>query len=520
MPIVGLTKEEKQPGRGLPRIAKLYKGDEKSPNKPGVDLDYFRVEFEPEFQGLQQTFEDLYGTQPRQLSNVMLIAPGVNGAFPTWNEEWNATGLLNRCDGETRVAHFDTQAQSVCTTPTPCTKQCRCKPSGTLKFMLSDFTEETGLLGVFSITTHSIYDIATIHNYLLEIARLRGKLTGVPFTFGRKRREVTGKIKGERKRITKSLIYMHVAPEYVKSTDFFQPQISTPALPAPSDAAIDAEIIDDDTTLTTPTLPDAQDSPETEGETDTSKVQKFRQGVTKRLEELEIDEAEFIKVLRYIAGNAGKGRPAATWEERMALPPVFAKAALVTIQSNYAHGWFQIAPAIETLYENLDEKEVEQIRTLAAGASQHFKPTVFTNPPTDTAPDTPDWMKDETVKKEFDEWLAYHFKGTVEVNIGATTDLRNAKTTVMNQALEQKAQFMADFAMWDGQKETWVLLTPDMRPMELQPEDDDNLQRLMEAYKTPEDGSGYQVARHAINPHLREDNTIKALTCTKEDIPF
>lgn len=223
MPIVGLTDQQPVIGGGLPRIATLYKGDEKPAegNRPGRDLKYFRVEFEPQFEALRDLWSELYDQEPKEFSPVFLAAPTVEEAFSTWMEEWTATAMLHRCDGEHQVAWYDKQTGNYARSRVKCAApECGCKRTGRLNLIFEDLVEASGILGYVAVTTHSLHDIITLHRYLSDIEGMYGRLTGVPFVFGRADREVSAphpKKKGERMKTTKSLLYIHVAPDFAKS---------------------------------------------------------------------------------------------------------------------------------------------------------------------------------------------------------------------------------------------------------------------------------------------------------------
>lgn len=229
MPIVGLTNERLSVGSGLPLIAKLFKGGEKPENgrRPGADLEYFRVEFDPQFAHLAPVFAEMYGEQPTEFSPIYLMAKTTDDAFASWKEEWDGSGgLLHRCNGVQQVNWRGADGQT-CEGTKPCAApSCKCKPIGRLKFLLPEFIDATGVLGYISVNTHSVNDILTIHRYLADIERLYGTLTQVPFVFGRASREVSaprqvkqangsyandGRIK-----TVKSLFYIHAHPSFTQ----------------------------------------------------------------------------------------------------------------------------------------------------------------------------------------------------------------------------------------------------------------------------------------------------------------
>lgn len=250
MPIKGLT-DETSIGSGLPIIARLYKGEEKPEggNRPGKDLDYFRVEFEPQFEYLRKDWEALYGEHPREFPRAYFAAPTVDEAFQAWKEEWTATVLLHRCDGESQVQWWDANAGAYFRSKKPCAApQCGCKATGRLNLILPDFLEVTGILGYIALTTHSVNDILTLYRYLNDIQRMYGQLNGVPFVFGRAKRVISVPKKdknangrGDRMRTSKSLLYIHVTGDFALNRLLPAMASAAPITPALSESAIDAE---------------------------------------------------------------------------------------------------------------------------------------------------------------------------------------------------------------------------------------------------------------------------------------
>lgn len=227
MPIIGLTDRL---GSGLERIAKLYKGDEKpeAGNRPGKDLEYFRIEFEPQYEHLRELWVELYGERPMEFEPVFVTAATTDEAFQSWKEEYNATTLLHRCDGENQVLWYNKDAAMMssakikCATTNEAAHVCNCKPSGRIDLMFPEFCALAGVLGVITLTTHSVFDIITLHSRLTMLQRINGSLIGVPLVFGRSKREVSapkmekGKRTGERMKVTKSLLYVHSTSEFTQ----------------------------------------------------------------------------------------------------------------------------------------------------------------------------------------------------------------------------------------------------------------------------------------------------------------
>lgn len=240
MPIKGLT-DETDSAAGLPCIARLYKGDEKekkinSKGKEyevmGRDLDYFRVEFEPpydepQYEYVRQIWLELYGDKPTEFEPVMLAAATVEEAFQSWKEDWTATTMLHRCDGEHQKNWFNPDTQTYMTAKIACAApKCQCKPVGRMRLLLPEFIQAAGVMGYISVSTHSLYDILTVHRYLSFIQSQYNRLTGVPFIFGRAEREVSAPkqvkqgndyVKSGRIKVAKSLFYMHVTSDFTQT---------------------------------------------------------------------------------------------------------------------------------------------------------------------------------------------------------------------------------------------------------------------------------------------------------------
>lgn len=235
MPIKNLTDKPTGFGAGFPRIGKLYKGAEKEPNRPGKDLDHFRIEFEPEFESLRPAWEELYGTSPSEFQPVILARDTVDEAFESWLEEWNQAGaLLRRCDGERVVRWYNDQTGVYIDDSKGIPCQCdpnnrACKQVGRLNLYFPEFIEKTGVLGYFAIQTHSFYDIVTIYKALTELERMRGSIAGLPLVFGRSRRTVSvpnPKQTGKRMRVQKSLVYIRPTAQF--TTEILLPEMATP----------------------------------------------------------------------------------------------------------------------------------------------------------------------------------------------------------------------------------------------------------------------------------------------------
>lgn len=237
MPIQGLVDKSASPARGLPQIGVLHKGAKKQEgsNKMPPDLDYFRVEFKPQFEHLRPVWERLYGKEPKEFTDVLLTAPTADQAFSYWKEEWTATTLVRRCDGVNIVRHWNAQTGKYSDIPQACAKACKCKQVGKLGLILREFVQATGVLGTVTLNTTSVEDIITIQSALTSVQALWGTLASVPFVLGRADKQITApdpKELGKRIKITKSLVYLHLSPEFARQ-QMLSTLAGTSALPAP-----------------------------------------------------------------------------------------------------------------------------------------------------------------------------------------------------------------------------------------------------------------------------------------------
>jgi hypothetical protein len=332
MPIYGLTDPASlRYGSGLPLIARLYKGAEKpeTGNRPGADLKHFRVEFEPQYEWLNEAWEALYGDKPTRFGPVFLAQNTLHEAFPTWKEEWSATAMLHRCDGRTQQRHYDTQTGAYVNTPTACQANgvpaCKCKPVGRLNLILPDLIEATGVMGFVSISTHSLHDILTISSYLNDILCMANKLSGISFIFGRAQEEISvpkpqGK-PGERIRVAKSLLYIHVDPDYTLSQLLPVLAQAQPLLNAGDGMVIKAP--DAPRQLPPPTA--TSDKPADHWTRDTKRIAKFLKW---SLDKLNMNDAAALAALR-VTDVGAQHISDFRWDERHAL------AALVAYKADY-----------------------------------------------------------------------------------------------------------------------------------------------------------------------------------------
>ena len=104
MPIKGMSHQKAE----FPEIGQLRKGSEKQVKKNskgeeytiwGKDLDHFR--FTSEIPEVEAAFASVYDGQPRMV-NIVLPFRTTDENLDAWQEEYTASSLVHRCDGQAR----------------------------------------------------------------------------------------------------------------------------------------------------------------------------------------------------------------------------------------------------------------------------------------------------------------------------------------------------------------------------------------------------------------------------------
>lgn len=223
MPIKGLTTNHEA---GFPEIGKIRKGDRKINDKqPGKDLDYFRFVTEDRAAGL--AFNQAFGDEPDELT-VYMPFPTTNENFIAWKEDWKASSLVHRCDGETCVI-WQTPNGKYSQEPRHCPGNC--KQVGRLKVILPALQR----MAYVTVLTTSIWDIINLHQNLSALEFLRGDLRGIPLILRRRWREIStpsGK-DSPRARRKKSLLTIEADPSWVSLQLEAQKQAALPTIAAP-----------------------------------------------------------------------------------------------------------------------------------------------------------------------------------------------------------------------------------------------------------------------------------------------
>ena len=211
MPIKGLTEQAR-----FPTIGQLRKGAPKPSNgrAPGKDLDYFR--FTSPDDGLEDAFRDAYGAEPRSLE-VYLPYPSADENFEAYLEEYAASGLLRRCDGERLIMKREGGGE-ISAVERPCERglPCQCKPAGRLTVILPKL-EHFAVVMVLTTSKHDIMNLyGALKRYELVARHSGGDLTGIPFTLKRVPRRISTPGKdGKRARREKWLLAIEPSPAWV-----------------------------------------------------------------------------------------------------------------------------------------------------------------------------------------------------------------------------------------------------------------------------------------------------------------
>lgn len=218
--IKGLTDK----GAMFPELGCLRKGAPKTdPKKPGEDLEYFR--FDTKDEDAAAEFLELFGDQPREIE-IKLPFHTTDENFEAWREEYAASGLKHRCDGETCTQWLDKKTGRYCFDPIPCPGGC--KQTGRLKVIITALER----FAYVTVTTTSIWDIITLHQNLMALEMLRGSLRGIPMILGRRERWIsTPADGGKRERRKKWLLCVEAKPEWVKLELVAQERATRPPAP-------------------------------------------------------------------------------------------------------------------------------------------------------------------------------------------------------------------------------------------------------------------------------------------------
>lgn len=189
-------------------FGKIRKGGAKVGNRPGPDLDYFRVDFEPEsplFDAAEalQLWQQLYGDQPQILNNVQFLSDSpdvLKASNELWGRGANGAMCTRRCDGATVTEHMENSVLS--RTPLACNypicggardsrnTPVSCKLSIRLFIFLPEFCQALGVIGQFMLLSSSRADYEKLSGTIDSSLRDIGRLRNIAFTLYRQKRPV------------------------------------------------------------------------------------------------------------------------------------------------------------------------------------------------------------------------------------------------------------------------------------------------------------------------------------------
>lgn len=213
MSIIGLTNM----GALYPEIGHLRKGAPRpqNGNKPGEDLKHFR--FDTDDAEAAKMFEEAYGKEPRVV-RVFLPFQTKEENFAAWREEWTASSLKHRCDGEVMVRWL-THRGTYSDEPKPCPyadkskSEKGCKATARLKVIVRDLIR----LACVVVHTTSSNDIRQIDGNLDALILMHGGLTGIPILLKRSKRMISAPAPdGKRVRREKWLISLEAERQWVE----------------------------------------------------------------------------------------------------------------------------------------------------------------------------------------------------------------------------------------------------------------------------------------------------------------
>jgi len=227
-------------------LGKLRKGGAKQGNQFGPELDYWRfVALRPE---VQQAYSSLYG----QTAVVECYLPyaQVDDCFSTWREQWAASSLVVRCDGEHK--HVWKAGDKIVSGNEKCggnCAECKAKPVGRLAIILPELWK-AGHIGYVTMETHSINDIRNIWRALQETYRWQVQrggevaalgLRGIRFTLRRAKVSIsTPRKDGSRAMANHSLVFIEPTRDWAQLRLEAANKTAMLALP-PGGVVVDAE---------------------------------------------------------------------------------------------------------------------------------------------------------------------------------------------------------------------------------------------------------------------------------------
>ncbi len=241
MPIVGLTDQQRS---RYPEVGVIRKGEKRPEGGKGIgkDLSYFRMDTQDA--SVQKLWNELYPKEPRELI-ITLPHRTVEENFSAWKEEWIASGLAHRCDGQFMVQQRDKKGEMVMFSDgdrKPCPGGCSI--AGRLSVILPQMRR----LSTVMVATSSKWDIINLTENLNALYDIKQSLMGIPIILRRVLKSIsTPRGNGKRARQKSWLLQLEAAPGYVAAELEYRAHEALPRVHLPAIAAPKARIHDDHT---------------------------------------------------------------------------------------------------------------------------------------------------------------------------------------------------------------------------------------------------------------------------------
>jgi Recombination directionality factor-like len=246
----------------FPEIGQIRKGAAKTDaNKPGPDLDYFRVIFDEAEKDAEYIFRNVYKDKPQEL-NIFLPFDEIERMWDPFLEAYTAGRMVARSDGEYFLYLLDTKTGEILVKNGLHLKTKRplpyidgqqvgtytnrksgkeepifCKPVGRLKVIIPELARAAYL----TVITGSYHDIANISAQLEAFKMLNGgRIAGIPLVLRRRPKRISTPNKdGTRVRRVKWLLSIEADPEWVKKR-----LMATEVLALPGNTETEEDVIE------------------------------------------------------------------------------------------------------------------------------------------------------------------------------------------------------------------------------------------------------------------------------------
>ncbi len=169
MAIIGETdlivKNGIPPWQLMAKIGTVRKGEPKGVSKFPKELDYFRIDLEPNYAHYQSVVDELYGDEPKEINHIKIL-PDQDVENLAWMEAYDGTHTVKvRCDGLAIERMWNQERNAYDMARRPCQRaedgECPlgCKRVGRMTVALWDFYVETGEYGYFTFLTGGKADV-------------------------------------------------------------------------------------------------------------------------------------------------------------------------------------------------------------------------------------------------------------------------------------------------------------------------------------------------------------------------